>query len=138
MLKVVIDTSVFVSALLTKDKSSGPAKVLRNWRDGRFTLVMSPQLLNELVLVLTRRQISERAIENLVAAIGATAMHIPGAYEATRLNEIDPNDNIFLAAAYEAGADYLVSLDAKHLLPLKYYYGTQIRIPTLFLEVLKL
>jgi hypothetical protein len=41
-------------------------------------------------------------------------------------------DNKFLAAAYEAKADYLVSLD-NHLLRLKYYHGTQILTPNLFL-----
>lgn len=138
MFKVVVDTSVFVSALLSKDRTSGPAQVIYNWRRGRFTLVMSPQLLSELVLVLSRRNIREADIENLVTIISSIALHIPGAYQATRLDDIDPNDNMFLAAAYEAGADYLVSLDAKHLLPLKYYHGTQILIPTLFLRALDL
>ncbi|WNN92185.1 hypothetical protein [Gloeocapsopsis dulcis] len=44
---------------------------------------------------------------------------------------------MFLAAAYEAKADYLVSLDWQHLLPLKYYHGTQIVTPTLFIRALE-
>ena len=136
MLKVVVDTSVFVAALLTKDKTAGPAQVLSKWQQGQFTLVMSPQILDEIVLVLIRRKISEKSIENLVTAIAATSLNIPGAYEATRLDNIDPKDNIFLAAIYEAQADYLVSLDSKHLLPLKHYHGTQILLPTLFLSSL--
>ena len=43
---------------------------------------------------------------------------------------------MFLAAAYESNADYLVSLDKKHLLPLKYYHGTQIVSPALFISLL--
>jgi predicted nucleic acid-binding protein len=43
---------------------------------------------------------------------------------------------MFLAAAYEIGADYLVSLDKKHILPLKHYH-TQILSPNLFLQVLQ-
>ena len=136
MPKVVIDTSVFVAALLTKDKTAGPVQVLNKWQQGQFTLVMSPQILNEIVLVLIPRNISEKAIENLVTAIAATALNIPGAYEATRLDNIDPKDNIFLAATYEATAAYLVSLDSKHLLPLKHDHGTQILLPTLFLAAL--
>jgi predicted nucleic acid-binding protein len=40
---------------------------------------------------------------------------------------------MFLAVAYEAKADYLVSLD-NHLLSLKFYHGTQILTPGLFLR----
>ena len=43
---------------------------------------------------------------------------------------------MFLAAAYEVSADYLVSLDKKHILPLKYYHGTQILSPDLFIRIL--
>ena len=43
---------------------------------------------------------------------------------------------MLLAAAQEGFADYLVSLDAKHVLPLKYHRGTQIVNPGLFLSIL--
>lgn len=42
-------------------------------------------------------------------------IQIEGAYCVTNLDKIDPNDNMFLAVAYEGKADYLVSLD-NHLL----------------------
>jgi predicted nucleic acid-binding protein len=44
---------------------------------------------------------------------------------------------MFLAAAYESSADYLISLDKKHLLPLKYYHGTQVLDPSTFLRLLE-
>lgn len=137
MIKVVIDTSVFVAALLSKSQTSAPVQVLNSWREGRFTLVMAPLLLSELVVKLTRKQVPEADVEDLVAIIATTALQIPGAYEATRLDNIDPDDNMFLAAAYEAKADYLVSLDKKDLLPLKHYHGTQIVAPDLFIPLLK-
>ena len=136
MLKVVIDTSVFVAGLLTKDKSYGSFQVLSNWRQNRFALVMSPQILNELIRVLERRGFSDSSAKNLVDAINVVSLNIPGIYEATFLDDIDPKDNMFLAAAYEAKADYLVSLDKKHILPIKYYHGTQILEPKLFIDVL--
>jgi predicted nucleic acid-binding protein len=43
---------------------------------------------------------------------------------------------VFLAAAYESKADYLISLDKKHLLQLKHYHGTQILTPALFIQSL--
>ena len=136
MLKVVIDTSVFLAGLLTQNEESGSFQVLNNWIDDRFVLVMSPQILEELVFVLARRRFSQDNVDNLVDRIGETALNIPGIYEATFLDDIDPKDNMFLAAAYEAKADYLVSLDKKHILPIKYYHGTQILQPKSFLDVL--
>ena len=136
MLKVVIDTSVFLAGLLTKDESSASFQVLSHWGQSRFTLVMSPQILNELILVLARRRFSENYTKKLAGFITARALNIPGIYEATFLDDIDPKDNMFLAAAYEAKADYLVSLDKKDILPIKYYHGTQILQPNLFIDVL--
>ncbi|MDY6806628.1 MAG: putative toxin-antitoxin system toxin component, PIN family [Cyanobacteriota bacterium] len=136
MLKVVIDTSVFVAGLLTQDEKSGSFQVLKNWLDDAFIVVMSPQILNELIGILARRGLSQDDIDDLVDNFAETALNIPGAYEATFLDDIDPKDNMFLAAAYEAKADYLVSLDKKHILPIKYYHGTQILQPKLFIDVL--
>ncbi len=135
MLKVVIDTSVFVSALLSKSQSSSPYLVLQAWQQGKFTLIMAPQLLQELVLKLLQLKVPEPTVEELVVVIGEIALHIPGAYEATRLDKIDPDDNKFLASVYEAKADYLISLD-NHLLSIKYYHGTQIVTPHLFLNAI--
>ena len=136
MLKVVIDTSVFIAGLLTNDEKSSSFQVLSNWLNDRFMLVMSPQILEELIFVLARREFSQDDIDDLVDNVAETALHIPGIYEATFLDDIDPKDNMFLAAAYEAKADYLVSLDKKDILPIKYYHGTQILQPKLFIDVL--
>ena len=136
MIKVVLDTSVFIAALLSKSQTSAPVLVINSWREQRFTLIMAPQLLRELVVKLIRKQVPQADIEDLVALIAEAALQIPGAYEATRLDDIDPDDNMFLAAAYEAKADYLVSLDRQHLLPLKHYHGTQILTPALFIRII--
>lgn len=136
MIKVVLDTSVLIAALLSKSHTSAPVLVLNSWREQCFTLVMAPQLLRELVVELMRKQVPQADIEDLVALIAEAALHISGAYEATRLDDIDPDDNMFLAAAYEVKADYLVSLDRQHLLPLKHYHGTQILTPALFIRII--
>ena len=128
--------SVFVSALLSKNQTSAPAKIINAWREEKFALIMAPLLMRELVVKPIQKNIPPSEIENLVAIIGEIALHIPGAYEATRLDNIDPDDNMFLAAAYESNVDYLVSLDKKHLLPLKHYHGTQILSPALFIRLL--
>lgn len=122
-----------MAASLSKNPASAPSKILENWKQGKFTLVISPQTLEELVIVLLRRGVSEKDVEDLVAVIVLIALQIPGACEATVLDEIDPDDNKFIAAAYESNADYIISLDAD-LLNLKHSHGTQIVNPVLFLK----
>jgi putative PIN family toxin of toxin-antitoxin system len=98
-------------------------------------VVVSPQLQEELIIVLLRKKNKLELIENLLTIIETIAIQIEGAYCATNLDKIDPNDNMFLAAAYEGKADYLVSLD-NYLLFLKFYHGTQVLTPSLFLQIL--
>ena len=135
MITVILDTSVFTSAILSKNPETAPNKILQKWQQGAFCLVISPQLQEELIIVLVRKGIRIELIEDLITIIETLAIQIEGVYEATILDNIDPDDNMFLAAAYESGADYLVSLD-NHLLSLKFYHGTQILIPSLFLQAL--
>lgn len=136
MIKVVVDTSVFISALLSKNKTGSPAQILTRWRKGDFILVLAPQLIGELVTKLIDYGIQDEVIGDLLVVIDAIALQIEGVVEATFLDDIDPNDNMFLAAAYESNANYLVSLDKKHLLPIKHYHGTQIVDPSIFLNLL--
>jgi putative PIN family toxin of toxin-antitoxin system len=132
----VIDTSVFVAGLMSRSATSAAVRVLDHWRAGRYTLVMAPALMRELVVTLRRHAVPDAAIIDLVEAIGLTGLQVAGAYQATRLDAIDPDDNMFLAAAYESQATHLVSLDKRHLLSLKHYHGTQIVAPALFVRVL--
>lgn len=134
---VILDTSVFISALLSKNPNSAPCKIINYWRENRFNLVMSPQILEELVEKLLEKNIDKTIVKDLLTAIFYRAIKIQGTYQATILDNIDPDDNIFLAAAYEVSADYLVSLDKKHILPLKHYHGTQILSPDLFIRILE-
>lgn len=108
---------------------------MKRWQEGDFILIISRQLKEELVILLLRKGIQAESIEDLVTVIEILALQIEGLYEATFLDKIDRNDNMFLAAAYEAKADYLVSLD-NHLLSLKFYHGTQILTPSLFLQAI--
>lgn len=135
MLKVIVDTSVFVAGLLSRSPESSSFQILEGWKRRAFTLVISPQLLRELVVVLLCRGISESDLEDLVEVISLVALQIPGAYETAMLNDVDPDDNKFLAAAYEAKADFLISLDSD-LLNLKFSHGTQIVTPATFLDFL--
>lgn len=98
---------------------------------------MSQQILEEIVAKLIEKGIDEARILEFIEVTGKLALNIPGAYVVYRLDDVDPSDNMFLAAAQEGGADYLVTLDAQHLLPLKHHKGTQIVKPALFIRALR-
>lgn len=136
MLKAVVDTSVFVAGYLSRTGNGYSAQIVNRWRAGEFQLIMSRQLLEEIVGKFVEKGIEEGLILQFVEVVGRTALNIPGAHVVYRLDDVDPDDNMLLAAAQESGADYLVSLDAKHLLPLKHHRGTQIVEPELFLRAL--
>jgi uncharacterized protein len=137
MLKVVVDTSVFVSGYLSDSGTSAAAEIIARWRAGEFKLVMSRQILEEIVATFVVLEIDEQRILEFVETVGLIALRVPGAYVVYRLEAIDPDDNMLLSAALEGGADFLVSQDKQHVLPLKYYHGTQIVSPQIFLRVLR-
>ena len=95
---------------------------------------MSPQILEEVIAKLYEKGVDEDSLIELVSSFGQIALYVAGAYETWRLNQIDPGDNKFLAAALESNADFIVSYDAKSLLPMKHFHGTQIVRPELFIR----
>ncbi len=134
-MKVVLDTSIFISAYLSSNPQSSPNKILSLWQEGKFTLITTPQLVLELLIVLERQKIDSQSIIELVKLIERIAVMKEGIYETNYLDDIDPNDNMFLSACYESKADYLVSLD-NHLLNLKHFHQTLIFNPQSFLNQL--
>lgn len=53
---VILDTSVFISAFLSKNRNSTPCQIIQYWKNGKFKLVMSPQMLEELVYKLLEKK----------------------------------------------------------------------------------
>ena len=74
MIKVIIDTSVFIAALLSKNQTNAPAQIINAWREEKLILVMAPPLMRELVVKLIQKNIPPTEIENLVAIIGEIAL----------------------------------------------------------------
>lgn len=132
---VILDTSVFISALLNSNLKSSPNLIISFWLERKFILVLTPQIENEIAMILIRNKIKEDKIVNLFAVFDNLAFYKEGIYQTNILDNIDPKDNIFLSACYESNADYLVSLD-KHLLNLKHFHNTLIFNPQSFLNQL--
>lgn len=139
-MKVVIDTNVFVSATLV---AQGPsAQIIDAWKQAeRYRLIVSPAILEELreVLFYPRiRKIStwtEEEVEQLLEAVERLAVKTPGEPR-LQVIRVDPDDDKFLIAAVEGGADYIVSGDP-HLKDLGSYEGVEIVSPAAFWGILQ-
>jgi putative PIN family toxin of toxin-antitoxin system len=137
--KAALDTSVMVSVAFAKE---GLAKELRDMiADEAFTLVISKEMMAELYRVLhyprIRKQFhpSEENIDEFIGLILEKAILTSGSYSLHRIKD-DPTDDMFLACAMEAEADFIVSRDA-HLRNLKQFRGTKIIAVRGFIEKVK-
>ena len=112
MLRVVLDVNVLISALIRR--SSVPAAILHEWRAGRFELVVSPHLLDELRDVLGRtniiRYVSPTAAEELLAALRDIAILVED-LAAERVVPGDPDDDYLVALGLAGRAHVIVSGD---------------------------
>lgn len=109
----------------------GLAKELRNLiAEETFTLVTSKEIMAELYRVLHYPRIlkqfqpSEEDIDEFIGLILEKALLTPGHYSLHKIKD-DPTDDMFLACALEAKADFIVSRDP-HLRNLKHFHGTKI------------
>jgi putative PIN family toxin of toxin-antitoxin system len=136
-LKVVLDTNVLVSGLIS---SQGPPRqIVDAWLEGRFTLVTSLYLVEEVAHVLTHPGIAERVrlgepeVDAVLAALLSQAEMAPGELELPGVTR-DPKDDAVVACAVEGEADYIVSGDGD-LLVLGEYAGIEVVTPRRFVEI---
>lgn len=130
-MKVVLDTNILISGIFWGGK---PRLVLEYWRDGRFHLLTTTDILEEYLRVLIK--IGHRD-EDLVADwtdyITCNSLMV---LKTRRLNACrDSDDNKFLECALSADADCIVSGD-DDLLVLNGIQGIPIIKPSRFLASL--
>jgi len=141
MLRVVLDTNIFVSSLLVKE--GVPAQVLDAWRERQYSLFISPTIISEIRATLdyphirNKYNITEADIDQLITLLEYDALIVPGDDEsvAGSVSE-DPSDEAVLACALDARADLIASGD-RHLLELKEYRGIPIFTVREFLDKLE-
>jgi uncharacterized protein len=137
MLRVVLDTNVFVSSLLVK--ADVPAQVMDAWRDRRFVLITSPAIIAEIRATLDypriRRKysITDEDVEGLAALLQHDALLVPGEADTAGTIPADPTDEKILACALDGQADLIVSGNL-HLLDLVQYRGVPVLNARQFLE----
>ena len=117
LLRVVLDTNIFISALHSPNGSSGCA-----WRLARkrqYQLVTSPYIIAEVADILRRHFLwgEEKIVRRLKQLSRASDIIQP----TTSIQIVrDPKDDAIIECAVDGQADMIVSLD-KDLLALKAY-----------------
>lgn len=132
-MRVVLDTNVIISAL---NFTGNEQLVLELALRGRFELFLSPLILDEVAGVLTRKfgwaeERSSQAIR--ILSDTATIVDPPQLTEAI---EGGHPDNQVLDCAVFASANYLITGDRRHLLPMGEYQGSRIVNASRFLSEL--
>ena len=133
MIWAVLDTNTLVSGM---GWGGAPRRVVDLALAGRFVMVSSRPLLNELARVLERPKLAGVFTEpgEIVRLVEAGSVVV----EPTKVLEVvaaDPSDDRVLEAADAARADFIVTGD-RHLLELGGFGGTRIIRPRRFLETL--
>jgi uncharacterized protein len=138
MTRAVLDSSVLVSAFLTPEGL--PGALLPQARRGTFSLHLALEIVAETRQVLLREpKLKERYrytsedVEEFVNGLAASAQLEADLPLVTAVRS-DPKDNIIVACALKANADYLVTGD-RHLLSLGAYESIRIVTPRRFLEL---
>jgi putative PIN family toxin of toxin-antitoxin system len=139
MSRAVLDSSVLFSAFLKP--GSVPATLLVRAREGAFSLYLSDYILEETAAVLLREKNRARhgappeKVARFCRDLAAVARMVRELPELQAVPD-DPKDNPIVATAVAARADYLVTGDRQHLLPMREYQGVRIVSPREFLELL--
>jgi len=116
MLRVVLDTNVLVSAIISDGK---PRELLRKGILKEFCIVTSGVILREFGSVLQRPKFKtdEDEIHRIIIAL-MQAAEVVEIVSKFKLVKEDPKDDIVVQTAFDGRADFIVSGDS-HLLALK-------------------
>lgn len=134
MIRVVVDTNVFVSGVFWKGP---PLQILEAWADGKFKLIVTTEILTEYERVLNELNIKAKSpnCERILELVKLNAEMVnPIAFAKPVCR--DKDDDKFLAAALGGGALYIASGD-DDLLVLDGHQGLKIMKPKAFLSEIK-
>lgn len=134
MEKIVLDTNIYVSAILVGKTCE---EILQYARDGRYEIAVSPAILEELSNVLSRKfGWSGRQVATVLEDLKTFTKWV---HPRRRLRVItmDEPDNRILECAVAAKASSIITGDTRHLQRLKSYRNILILSPAQFLQRLR-
>ena len=134
LMKVVLDTNVFISSFF----GGNPRKIIDLWKNGKITLCLSNNILEEYIEVLRRLGLeNEQELEELLALF-KKGFNLVFTKKTPRLFVVkdDPDDDKFIECAVKLEADFVVTGD-RALEAIKEYKGIKILSPYKFLKLTK-
>jgi uncharacterized protein len=133
LLKVVIDTNIFISGILTE---GSPYSVIRAWKRGKkYQLFITEEIISEILKVMKRLKVDTNIIADWNKLLQENATLVRPARKINVVTE-DTSDNKFLECAVECNADYIVTGD-QHLKKLRKFDNIPIVTPSQFLNIIK-
>lgn len=135
-MRVVIDANVWISFILTRGETI--ASLFDSWDKKKFVCLATEEILTEVGQVIDRftakglvsakegRSMIRRLKKNSELIISLSAVDMAA----------DKKDNRYLACALDGQADFLITGDKKHLLPLKQIGRTKIVSPAEFVKLI--
>ena len=133
MIKIVLDTNVFVSGLLYGGMSH---VILRLITDNKLQLCISDELTKEVIEKFKAHEASEEQIANVIEFLGKKGDFVIPTIKV--IVSRDPKDNYLLELAETSLADYLITRDKDLLeLPNGRWRHTIIIKPEDFLPLLR-
>jgi putative PIN family toxin of toxin-antitoxin system len=142
MIRVVLDTNVFVSAILTPEGL--PAKILEMALVGNMRMVISPAILREIgqafqypkiQKLLKKHGITPKEVEKVVLKILKASFLTPGQLSLEGFSR-DPADDMVISCAVEGEANFIISGD-RDLTDLESFQEIRILAPAAFLKLLE-
>ncbi|MDW7738869.1 MAG: putative toxin-antitoxin system toxin component, PIN family [Bacillota bacterium] len=132
MYRVVADTNVYISAILFGGK---PEEIIKLALEEKIELIISGDILAEMAYILRSKfKWSNYQVNQLLAMLQETVMLVTP-QQRLKVIKDDEKDNRVLECALEGKADYIISGDKRHLLPLKEFQTVRIVDPAGFFEL---
>jgi putative PIN family toxin of toxin-antitoxin system len=133
-MNAVIDTNVLISGIFW---SGTPAEILRRWAEGKFRMVVTPEILDEyerVIELMEQKYPRVTAARLLLNAISVNGELITAPKLGLSICK-DPDDDKFIAAAIASNSEFIVTGD-KLLLAVNGYQGVRIVPPAKFLKLI--
>lgn len=122
-LKVVFDTNIYISAIIY---GGNPRTCLDLSRERKVKLYTSRPILFELSQKLKNKfKWEDEAIVDVIEGLSKFTRVIETQRKISIIKK-DPSDNKILECAQKIKANYIISGDTKHILPLKKFQNTKI------------
>ncbi|WP_256549265.1 putative toxin-antitoxin system toxin component, PIN family [Dyadobacter fanqingshengii] len=134
MIRVVIDTNLYVSAMINRNSRQRLDQILKNQR---FDILIDKTLVDEFVEVIHRPKFKKYVvIEQIEEFINLLYERCTVINTTSKVSHSpDPKDDFLLALALDGASQYLITGNKIDLLDLKQYGPTSILSLTQFLEV---